>query len=296
MPVAPASMVRTNRSCPGTSTTDSARPDGSSGAKPSSMEMPRAFSSGSRSVSTAGQRRNQRGLAVVDVAGGAERQRRGAALTVRLTRAAMSLVAERAAVEQQRAVRDAPDHRRVARAQARRQRVGAAARVERAAAQLGSSSTAARRRRPRATSSPAAPPRRRASRSARARSTLGGLAPACAAPGPRASAAAGRGRAAASPRAPPATACRSAARAPAGARCSASTASARADHDARPAVRPAACRPRSRPGRRRPRRISAPVGSSASPAVSSSAPEPRSSISGTLRAPARRAPRAGAAR
>ena len=30
MPVAPATIVRTNRSCPGTSTTDSARPDGSS--------------------------------------------------------------------------------------------------------------------------------------------------------------------------------------------------------------------------------------------------------------------------
>ena len=53
IPLAPATMVRTNRSCPGTSIIASVSPDGSaSGAKPSSMVMPRAFSSGSRSVST----------------------------------------------------------------------------------------------------------------------------------------------------------------------------------------------------------------------------------------------------
>ena len=53
IPVAPATIVRTNRSWPGTSTTDSLRPDGScSGAYPSSIEMPRARSCGSRSVST----------------------------------------------------------------------------------------------------------------------------------------------------------------------------------------------------------------------------------------------------
>ncbi len=52
IPVAPATIARMKRSCPGTSTTDSLRPDGSSsGAYPSSIEMPRAFSCGSRSVS-----------------------------------------------------------------------------------------------------------------------------------------------------------------------------------------------------------------------------------------------------
>ncbi len=53
IPVAPATIARMKRSWPGTSTTDSRRPDGSSsGAYPSSIEMPRAFSWGSRSVST----------------------------------------------------------------------------------------------------------------------------------------------------------------------------------------------------------------------------------------------------
>ncbi len=53
MPVAPATIVRTKRSWPGTSTTPSSRPDGSaSRAKPSSIEMPRSRSCGSRSVLT----------------------------------------------------------------------------------------------------------------------------------------------------------------------------------------------------------------------------------------------------
>ena len=53
MPVAPATIVRTNRSWPGTSTSDSRRPEGSSsGAYPSAIEIPRSRSSGSRSVST----------------------------------------------------------------------------------------------------------------------------------------------------------------------------------------------------------------------------------------------------
>ncbi len=52
MPLAPATMWRTNRSWPGTSTRLTARPEGrASGAKPSSIEIPRAFSSGRRSVS-----------------------------------------------------------------------------------------------------------------------------------------------------------------------------------------------------------------------------------------------------
>jgi hypothetical protein len=52
MPVAPATIVRTKRSWPGTSTTDTRPPGSSSGAYPSAIEIPRAFSSGSRSVST----------------------------------------------------------------------------------------------------------------------------------------------------------------------------------------------------------------------------------------------------
>ena len=53
IPVAPATIVRTKRSWPGTSTTETRRPPGStSGAKPSSIDMPRACSSGRRSVST----------------------------------------------------------------------------------------------------------------------------------------------------------------------------------------------------------------------------------------------------
>ena len=51
------------------------------------------------------------------------------------------------------------------------------------------------------------------------------------------------------------------------------------DDDARPAARRAACRPRSRRGRRRPRATPAPSGSSA--AASTSTPEPRSSTSGS---------------
>ncbi len=53
MPVAPASMLRTNPSCPGTSTTLAwmESPSGR-GANPRSMVMPRRFSSSQRSVST----------------------------------------------------------------------------------------------------------------------------------------------------------------------------------------------------------------------------------------------------
>ena len=75
--MAPATMVRTKRSWPGTSTTLRRAPDGSSSsAKPSSIVMPRSFSSRRRSVSLPVSARDQRGLAVVDVAGGTEGQRR----------------------------------------------------------------------------------------------------------------------------------------------------------------------------------------------------------------------------
>src|SRR5262245_38371742 len=52
IPVAPASIFLMNRSCPGTSTTPRRNSPRSSEANPMSMVIPRAFSSGRRSVST----------------------------------------------------------------------------------------------------------------------------------------------------------------------------------------------------------------------------------------------------
>ena len=51
MPPEPASMLRTKRSCPGTSMKPMRSPGSSRCAKPRSMEMPRRFSSARRSVS-----------------------------------------------------------------------------------------------------------------------------------------------------------------------------------------------------------------------------------------------------
>ena len=51
MPPAPASMLRTKRSWPGTSTKDMRTPSHSACAKPRSIVMPRRFSSGRRSAS-----------------------------------------------------------------------------------------------------------------------------------------------------------------------------------------------------------------------------------------------------
>ncbi|HSG75252.1 MAG TPA: hypothetical protein VLA30_03865 [Burkholderiales bacterium] len=53
IPVTPAVMLRTKRSCPGTSMKAmGSPPDCGRYAKPRSIDMPRRFSSGSRSVST----------------------------------------------------------------------------------------------------------------------------------------------------------------------------------------------------------------------------------------------------
>ena len=53
IPDAPATIVRTKRSWPGTSTSDICRPEGRvRGAYPSAIEIPRSRSSGRRSVST----------------------------------------------------------------------------------------------------------------------------------------------------------------------------------------------------------------------------------------------------
>ena len=72
IPPTPASMLRTNRSCPGTSTNESATPASIVCAKPRSIVMPRAFSSWRRSGSIPVKRQHQRALAVIDVAGGAD--------------------------------------------------------------------------------------------------------------------------------------------------------------------------------------------------------------------------------
>ena len=120
MPVAPATIVRTNRSWPGTSTTDSRRPDGSVRLRVAELDRDPARALLRQAVGVdAGQRADQRGLAVVDVAGGAERQRRAAVMPIASalrTAAATRLdlvVGERARVEQHAPVVDPRDHRRV---------------------------------------------------------------------------------------------------------------------------------------------------------------------------------------
>ena len=142
------------------------------------------------------------------------------------------LVGERARVEQQAAVLDAADDRRVAGAQrarrARRRRPGRGRARPTGPSSSSSGSAppptrAVRRDRP----SPPVASRQRAG--ARAASVVGSPRRASRAPGSRAARAPGRGRGAASPRARRARACRSAPRARAGGARHAATASARAD-------------------------------------------------------------------
>ncbi len=68
MPVAPASMFLMNRSWPGTSTMPRRMSPRSRLAKPMSMVMPRCFLLGQPVAVDAGERLDERGLAVVDVA------------------------------------------------------------------------------------------------------------------------------------------------------------------------------------------------------------------------------------
>ena len=76
----PATIVRTKRSWPGTSTSDSRRAaEESSCAKPRSIDMPRALLLRQPVGVAPGERADERGLAVVDVAGGADRERQVAA-------------------------------------------------------------------------------------------------------------------------------------------------------------------------------------------------------------------------
>ena len=118
--------------------------------------MPRARSSGRRSVSTPVSAPHQGGLAVVDVAGGAERQRR-------IARSAMARRRRRPACGSRApgAVDDAGQHRRVAARSARRaaRRPGRPGRPRTTAARPAA---APRRRRGR----PSRPPGRRAARRA----------------------------------------------------------------------------------------------------------------------------------
>ena len=209
-----------------------------------SIEMPRACSSGRRSVSTPVSARTSAVLpwsmcpAVPSVS--ARRSRHAGAL-MRLGLG----VAERAAVEHERAVGRRGRARRVAGAQARRRAVGVA--LERARRTTAARPAAARRRRRARRLDDAAADARGERLGARPH-VLGGLEHARAAPGARRARAPGRGRCAAWPRARPARACRCAGRAPAGG-AGRRRSHRRAGEDARPAGRRAACRPRSRRGR-----------------------------------------------
>src|SRR3954453_530882 len=125
-PVAPATMVLTRRSWPGTSTTETTPSGSSSGAYPRAIEMPRRLSSERRSVffpvsaSTSAVLPWSTCPAVPSV-----RARSALAKGApRALGAALQLVAGNGAwIEDHPAVRDARDHRRVAPAKLRRQLV-----------------------------------------------------------------------------------------------------------------------------------------------------------------------------
>ena len=239
----------------------------------------------------AGQRADQRGLAVIDVARGAERQRRGAH---RAPAPARARARRGGSTSSSRSVRGSSSTRpswiraitggspsRSARASATGlgvagQRHGRALELEqrqRAAADL-----ARRRGRPSAAAPIASRSRSRPRGERPARRSRASPARVS-----RAAPARGRGTASASPRAPPATACRSAAPARAGGARRGRDRVGASDQQARPAVRRAACRPSSRPAPR-PRRPSAErrlVGQRGDPGRVGSTPEPTSSITGT---------------
>ena len=109
----------------------------------------------------AGERPHEPRLAVVDVAGGADRQRH--ARTAAATSSTL-VVRERAAVEQQAAVADDPDHRRLVPAQRFRERLSSIAQANDGSSASGSAPPPTR-----ATVSSTSPPTAAARRSARAR-------------------------------------------------------------------------------------------------------------------------------
>ena len=162
MPVAPATIVRTNRSWPGTSTSESRRPSGELERRVAEVDRDAARLLLGQPVGVlAGERAHEPRLAVVDVAGGADRQRH--ARTAAATSSTL-VVRERAAVEQQPAVADDPDHGRLA-----APRSGAASRSSTAQANDGSSASGSAPPPTRPTVSSTSPPTAAASRSARAR-------------------------------------------------------------------------------------------------------------------------------
>ena len=120
-PVAPATIVRTKRSWPGTSTSESRRPSGQLERRVAEVDRDPALALLGQPVGVlARQRPDEPRLAVVDVARGADRQRHagdGRGDLVDLG------VGERAAVEQQPAVADDADDRRLAEAQRLRERL-----------------------------------------------------------------------------------------------------------------------------------------------------------------------------
>ena len=224
MPVAPATIVRTKRSWPGTSTPTAAGPRAASGSRSRARSRSRAPAPREAVGVDAGQRPDQRGLAVVDVAGGAERQRSRGVIAA-AERAAAPHGDRRARSHRRRACADraAPgrrgsraisggspsrsaSHQRDRVARRCEQRDGRALELEqrqRAAADLAPPSRARRSAR-RQSPSP-----RRCARAASVSSLTPRASPA---PGSRAARAPDRGTARASPRAPRARACRSAAR------------------------------------------------------------------------------------
>ena len=111
MPVAPATIVRTNRSCPGTSTTDSRRPSGQLERRVAEVDRdPAPLLLGKPVRVLAGQRPHEPRLAVVDVPRGADRQRHRSSAEPRTAqldgrRRATSSTSASASVRQSRSVR-----------------------------------------------------------------------------------------------------------------------------------------------------------------------------------------------
>ena len=258
MPVAPATIVRTNRSWPGNVDERQRRPGGKRERRVAEVDRDPAGALLGQPVGVLPRERpDERRLAVVDMPGGADRQRHRQAWRIATAAASrpedgagdlVDLVRrQRARVQQEPAVAHDP-HDRPARPGGAARRGSPRSRTRRS--ELGERERAAADPRDRLLDL-AADERRRGARPAPARRR----------PARRASAGRGsrRGRARgprgarASLRAPPASAC------PRGARAGADGAGAarrgrRGRRRSPPAARRGACRPRSRRGRRRPRR------------------------------------------
>ena len=223
MPVAPATIVRTKRSWPGTSITESLRAAGKLELRVAERDRDPALLLLGQPVGVrAGERLDEAGLAVVDVAGRSEREPPCAHRQAR-TAAATASISSGAIVRQSSSVRSSRTTAITG--------VGAcrscAVRSRRARRQrsAGRAAGARRRRRGRRSRRPRRPSARRASgRAPEPRRPAPGASAAPEALGTRAP---DRGRAAAFLRAPRASACRAAARAAAGGGEAGPTSSAR---------------------------------------------------------------------